>query len=567
MCLLMKIATSTINQPPNDVKSLLLPKYETINNPIVSEFISSVPSSLEDSAYRITHSPAHLFPKSDRIIDNRIELQKAIDKYQSQAGTLTAGVSDSLMFLDNPTTKIFVSIHQPNLFAYSGVFKKIVLLQSLKNLIERQEGRNRVKIVNLFLIVDHDFIDEIWIRLAQLPSVRHSLGRLELRLPISISDRWKMVCNVPKPRKTVLEYWREQICLWIMKNSASYKATKLNMLDKFEQFWREVEFSYSKAKSYSDFNSFLMSRIVNKVWNYDTLFVRLTDLSTAFEDGFRYLMDNFIGYSDSLRKAESMILSHNIDARVSSNTYLNAPLWLHCECGSKASVKIQRMKEQKEETMLKGTCLSCKNNLQINISTETKGNEEAVFQQLSPRAIPILLLLTRDLGIECYASGTGGVDYMVVGSLVFNKLSINMPLVLLWPSRDDYYGIGQSEALQSIQLTQKSDVLPYLESLKQKEAEYMNKIEPIIEERTDRIKAGMSIDVLLSELFRLKKDQRKIRQLIKVASKVKNAVYMSPCFVDYAVNVGMAETEVQWREHLSKNDNLAAPIHMTRSNL
>ena len=96
----------------------------------------------------------------------------------------------------------------------------------------------------------------------------------------------------------------------------------------------------------------------------------------------------------------------------------------------------------------------------------------------------------------------------------------------------------------------------------------MNKIEPIIEERTDRLKAGISIDdLLLSDLFRLKEDQRKIRQLIKVASKVKNAVYMSPCFVDYVVNLGMAETEVQWREHLSKNDNLAAPIHMTRSNL
>src|SRR5215472_3797593 len=95
ICLLMKITTSTINQSPNDVKSILLAKYETINNPIVSEFISSVPSSLEDAAYRITHSPANLFPKSDRIIDNRIKLQKAIDKYHTQAGTLTTGVSDS----------------------------------------------------------------------------------------------------------------------------------------------------------------------------------------------------------------------------------------------------------------------------------------------------------------------------------------------------------------------------------------------------------------------------------------------------------------------------------------
>ena len=43
--------------------------------------------------------------------------------------------------------------------------------------------------------------------------------------------------------------------------------------------------------------------------------------------------------------------------------------------------------------------------------------EEHVLRQLSPRAIPILLLLSRDLGVTCYASGTGGsMDYTVVGA-------------------------------------------------------------------------------------------------------------------------------------------------------
>ena len=38
---------------------------------------------------------------------------------------------------------------------------------------------------------------------------------------------------------------------------------------------------------------------------------------------------------------------------------------------------------------------------------------------------------------------------------------------------------------------------------------------------------------------------------------------MSPCFVDYAVNFGMANTQIQWRGHLLNNENsLAAPILM-----
>ena len=73
-------------------------------------------------------------------------------------------------------------------------------------------------------------------------------------------------------------------------------------------------------------------------------------------------------------------------------------------------------------------------------------------------------------------SGTVGVDYMAVGSLAFNALSINMLLVLLWPSKDDYYGIGQSEALHFIHLTKKCDIMPHRGSLRLKELECMNKI-------------------------------------------------------------------------------------------
>ena len=45
--------------------------------------------------------------------------------------------------------------------------------------------------------------------------------------------------------------------------------------------------------------------------------------------------------------------------------------------------------------------------------------------------------------------------------------------------------------------------------------------------------------------------------------RVKNAIDMNPCFVDYVVNFGMTNTEVQWWEHLLRNGNLAAPIYMT----
>jgi hypothetical protein len=449
-----------------------------------------------------------------------------------------------------------------------------VLLQSVKDMIEKQEeGKNHnKKIVNFFLIVDHDFIEDFWIRIAQLPSIKHSLGRLELRLPVSDSKRWQMVCNMPPPGRTVLDQWKKHVISWIKKNSSSYAVSspsiKLRLLDNFNQFWDKVEVSYQKARSYSDFNSFLMSQIVNKVWGYDTLFVRLTDISPVFEDGFKYLISNFDLYSDALRKAEGMFLRHGIDTGVSSSSYLNAPVWVHCKCGSKAPAKIydKQASEEGQEIMLKGICISCKNDVHVNLGkkyTMDLLKEKEVIHQLSPRAIPILLLLCRDLGIACYASGTGGsMDYAVVGSMVFKALSVNIPPTVIWSSKDIYYGIGQSEALELVQLTKQSDIVPYLRSLKEKEVEYRNKIIPIIAERNHRIKSGESIQILLEDLFELKEQQRKIRRSIKMTQKAKNAVSMSPCFVDYAVNFGVANTEIQWRENLLNNNNLALPLNM-----
>jgi hypothetical protein len=568
-------ASSMSGQSSTDVKSSFL-KYERVNNPIVSEFISSIPTSFVDIVNRILHMYSYpSFYTNDFVLNNRIKLQKFIRKFHLDADTMTVGVSNKITSLSDPVTKLFVSIHQPNLFAYSGVFKKIVLLQAVKDIIEKQEEEKSPskKIVNFFLIVDHDFIEDMWIRIAQLPSVKHSLGRLELRLPVSNSKRWQMVCNTPPPGRTVLDQWKKQIISWIKKNSSSYAVSsppnKLRLLDNFDQFWSEVELSYQKARSYSDFNSFLMSQIVNKVWGYDTLFVRLTDISSVFEDGFRYLISNFNLYSDAFRKAEGMFLRHGIDTGVSSSSYLNAPVWVHCKCGSKAPVKIHEKqvleRTEGQEIMLKGICISCKNDVHVNLGKKytTDLLKEEVFHRLSPRAIPILLLLSRDLGITCYASGTGGsMDYAVVGSMVFKELSVNIPLTVIWSSKDIYYGIGQSEALELVQLTTQSDIVPYLESLKQKDAEYRNRIIPIIAERDHRIKSGESIQKVLEDLFSLKEEQRKIRRIIKMTQKVKNAINMSPCFVDYAVNFGVANTEIQWRENLLNNSNLASPLVM-----
>jgi hypothetical protein len=561
-------------QESHQLTSFLFSKYPSLNHLVISDFTYSIPNNFSDAVTRTLYTSNSI---NDDVLSNRIKLKKFIEKFHTEAGTINADIYKTIELLTDPSTKIFVSAHQPNLFPYGGVFKKIVLLQTLKNAIMEKQAQLK-NIINLFLVVDSDFLDETWIRIAQLPSVKHKSGILELRLPVSKSERWQMACTIPIPKRTILEYWRKQITSWIADSSAlgvtTSRYNKSNLLSNFEEFWQQVELAYSKAKSYADFNSFLMSQIVNKVWGYDTLFVRLTDISPVFEDGFKYLISNFKAYSDSLRKAEDLFLSNDIDTGISSSSYINAPLWVHCnKCGSKASVNINKKQmeqggeidksTQPEFVTLDGNCTSCKRHLQVNLGKKGELEllkQKEVIYQLSPRAIPIILLLSRELGIMCYVSGTAGIRYILYGSLAFKQLSSNIPLTLVWPSKDVYYGIGQSEALELVRLAKHSEVVPYLELLKQKEAEYNNKLMLLICERSNRVNTGEPVQTLLSDIVDLKEECRRIRHLITILDKVKNAVNLSPCFIDYAVNFGMINTEKQWRQNLLNSNSLSIPL-------
>jgi hypothetical protein len=552
------LATAAVRSPVQ-VRSLFS-KYKNVGETTISDYISSIPENLSEAVDEILNKKVEA--ANDFVLNNRYKLQSLIKNFHRDAGTVTPGVTDKLKLLIDPKTQIFVSIHQPNLFAYGGVFKKIVLLQTLMRKVEEYDSVN--KFVNFFLIVDHDFMDDTYIRLAELPSIRHSSGRLELRMPVSESKRWQLVCNMPLPGRTILDHWKFQIYSWIKNSLTSLcsKPDKFTILDNFEHFWLKVEESYSRSRSYADFNSFLISQLVNVEWGYDTLFVRLSDMSTVFEDGFKYLISNFTRYSGALSKTENMLLSCGIDTGVSSTSYLNAPLWLHCQCGSKASA---RLGDQRSHIILVGTCMSCKKVIELtlgNLKELTISKDR--LQCLSPRAIPILLLLSRDLGITCYASGTGGsMGYTIVGAIAFKELCITMPLTVVWAATDVYDGLGKAEALELLPLSKETDISTYIEVLKQRNFDFKNKIDPLISERTHLIRTGKSVDSVLSNLFRLKQEQRRIRHLIKDAEKVKNAIQTKPSIIDYAINFGVVNTEILWRQNLLKNDSLAAPLTLS----
>lgn len=533
----------------------LFSKYQSIKNPTIKQYISSIPDTLTEALNILLSSWFNEnYSSTDYTLANRKRLSQYIKQFHTQANTLNPRVTDSLSLLDNPFSKILVSIHQPNLFAYGGVYKKIILLETLKDIAESKNSN--VKLINLFLIVDHDFLDDMWIRMAQLPSIRHKGGVLEIRTPVSNSMRWQMVCNAAPPPKNILDSWKKQVKLWI-KNALTSNFDKTFLLQNFDEMWDEVEDAFARSKSYADFNAFFQTKVVNNIWGYKTLFVRLSDISPVFAKGFEFLLSNYDKYSNAVKKAESYFAQQKISTGVSSTAYLNAPVWIHCRCGSKASAKVHKVDPG---IILGGKCKSCKSYLQIGFENAQMKLSEEVAQKFSPRAIPILLLLSRELGIGFYTSGTGGsIGYTIVGSLIFEELSIKMPLTLVWPSDDKYIGVGQSEALEHVQLKHKGEVVDYLQKLRREYSIRSKEIEPLLVKRDRLVEDEKSIEAILPQIFLLKEQQRKIRSMIKIAEKVKNSLQIKPCFLDYGINFGMRNVESQWRQSLIENDNLMLP--------
>src|ERR671932_246825 len=104
-------SSSISGQSSTDVKSSFL-KYEKVNNAIVSEFISSIPTSFVDIVNHMSHMYTYNnYRANDFMLNNRIKLQKFIRKFHLDADTMTDNVNNRIAFLNAPKTKLFVYKH------------------------------------------------------------------------------------------------------------------------------------------------------------------------------------------------------------------------------------------------------------------------------------------------------------------------------------------------------------------------------------------------------------------------------------------------------------------------
>nr|MBA3750849.1 hypothetical protein [Nitrosopumilus sp.] len=242
-----------------------------------------------------------------------------------------------------------------------------------------------------------------------------------------------------------------------------------------------------------------------------------------------------------------------------------SPLWLNCSCGSKGYSIIKRFNNG--ETELIGKCISCEKKLEIKVGYPNSINiPNEKLSEVSPRAIPILLLLSRELKISGYVTGTGGsLAYTMIGKTVFDELKVKMPVLLLWAAIDIYTGFAQKEALNLLANNNIEDISKFLIDSNNKNNDYQNKIKPIISKRNQLYIDDKMLSELLSELFKYKQEQRKLKSMVNSVEKSNNALTLKACIIDYIVNFGMENLANRWSNNLIKNNDFTSPLMLNHS--
>lgn len=506
------------------------------------------------------------------------KLARFVTKFHSDAGTLTPEVESQLEILNSQQPLILMTAHQPNLFPYSGVFRKATLLQVVQ---QKLQQRLPVPIITFFGIADQDFTDDRWIKTAQLPSIqqRNGVTNLLLQLPPK-----QMVKEVPPPSTEVLNKWKQQIQQWIntlnhlnissalpqhaqAPDDQRNQVTRVN--DRFEAFWNLVLTAHDRSTSHADFNAFFMSQIINNIWRYNTLFSRFSECQQIFIKEFAFLCQQHQQYHRALAQAQDPTSSFG-ENRVAPL----APFWYHCECGGKARLYL---KQQEASLRADGDCINCAKIHTIDLGSIQQPTIQKIKSKISARAIPMALIFFKGLDVIGYVGGVGGRRYLFEAQQIATALKLPFPPVTDWRPHDRYLGLGQLEAILESQrilkqykvrsLSAASDRINEVITGKNAEiAIHDQKKQALVEklrtENGQRSEVLSAIKNVATISTQLKRECNLLNLELTLINNISTIDTLYPSIIDYAINIGLPETSEQWIHHLINDQSLTADVLM-----
>jgi len=498
------------------------------------------------------------------------ELSTSIRKFHWKTKTLQNSLTNSLKKLTEKQTIVLETAHQPNFLPYSGIFKKVILLEHIARSLEKKG----CSVVCLFSIVDTDFADDEWFASNRFPHLSTS-GYLKVGIKIAKKDRKKCMYAIQKPSQETWENIVKHIqthyetCLGELErefSSQNISDFKQSIEIPFQKKWSDLvdllEDAYQNAENFADMNAIILSKIINDLMNCSTVFFKYSDGLNAFEESFSRLLSCSTDYITLYNRFADQ---YNLDKILKDY----APFWYHCK-SCEGKVPLQQRGNQLEEK-----CLSCKTSYSFDFKSQENPNLSGIAKRISPRAIPRHYITFDGLGVSFYAGGQAGSLYTSIAEKIAGIIDFRFPPIFTWFNKDHYTGVLQFNAYSQIHRVLKLNsynqfLLKYGELNTQtiREVEELNHQIESWESEKNSLKNNLSElenktirNQIISNLREISNNEKKLKTKIQqtehkitVLNNSVKSFRIFPSIIDYLVNMDALSIAEQWHLFLSNTE-------------
>jgi hypothetical protein len=451
---------------------------------------------------------------------------------------------------------LLMSAHQPNLFPYSGVTRKIALMVALRNTIQELIGKEK-DVICFYGVADHDFAHNKWIRSAELPAPLRKEGILRFNVKVPQKDIMLPANRIPKPSIDIINSWKTLTESWLTENAgmaekylglhSSSHTSKDKELESrtrkyAEDFWQLADRAYSVSETLAEFNSILLYLTVLEEFEEPILFANFSDCFTIFRDEFSWMLDNAGTISEIITNNEIKLKAAGIDSGLADDIGEVFPLWLKCSCGSK-----YRLSE--DSSSIAGTCKRCGSEVGYSVQ-ELKELIQSKPELFEPRSITMPIAFASGIDISCYIGGIGGLGYLVHTRAITDRFQMPLPPTPFWYVDDTYI---------SLELLCSAFQVERLANIYSVDIPKHNLLDSdIIEDASSTIISA--IDSRLAQgTMRKGPETQRDRQLL---SNIQTSLKTKGCMIDYAINIGLKYNFEQWIQFLENDGRLQVPVQL-----
>lgn len=355
-----------------------------------------------------------------RNISNLLTISQSFAHDAQYESSNTPSVQDDIVVLE--------SGHQPNYFPYSGVWKKVYLMDQFQKMLDSKG----ISGIAFFGFADQNVTTAPYLYKNQMPALNRT-GTQKIGFTVKGSDKWKRFETLKKP---LPEVWEEEM-LAMEKLSTGTNS-------EFSAVMEIMQKSYERADSFSDLNAYIFSGICRDILELNVNFFRYSDIHRAqlFSDECKQILGKLDGYS---RVHNEVIKNEKLPSRPVDSG--EVPFWHHCDCGGTILLTMDA------PGMCKGVCPLCKTKYELDFGPDFSRFDD-FSKKMGFSAVSRNLIFAEGLGTHIFISGTGGgLRYGKISNAISSEIGFNQPVTCAWSSKDYYLGKIHENTLKEFQNT------------------------------------------------------------------------------------------------------------------